>query len=276
MLDPLGHSRGLSGLIVDPLSRGPVDPMDPFGRGFDAFLVPKQRLVESVVGTFRSFGLLDAFGMSTAAMLGFVRQVCALYNDDLKFHNFHHAFTVFAVSAEVVRAVLADVTPRSGGRPALPPLQPVHVLAILIAALCHDVDHPGLSNKFLLSTREPSEVAGGVVRGASAGAEGAAGAVSGAVSRAAHPLAALHGGRTVSVVEAHHAATTARLLSQPLPGAAGDTADEGGGVPGGVNEPRTSTPASTSASSGSAGLLDAMSPADAAYVMRLITHAIMG
>ena len=83
------------------------------------------------------------------------------------------------------------------------------------------------------------------------------------------------------MVEAHHAATTARLLSQPLPAAAaaGDTAvaaDQEGGVPGGVNEPRTSTPASTSASSGSPGLLDAMSPADAAYVMRLITHAIMG
>jgi len=31
--------------------------------------------------------------------------VCALYNDELHFHNFHHAFTVFAVSAEVVRAV---------------------------------------------------------------------------------------------------------------------------------------------------------------------------
>jgi hypothetical protein len=49
-------------------------------------------------------------------MQGFVDQVCGLYNDDLKFHNFHHAFTVFAVSAEVVRAVLADGTPRSGGR----------------------------------------------------------------------------------------------------------------------------------------------------------------
>jgi len=43
-----------------------------------------------------------------------VRQVCALYNDSLHFHNFHHAFTVFAVSAEVVRAVvLADTQPRS-------------------------------------------------------------------------------------------------------------------------------------------------------------------
>jgi len=32
--------------------------------------------------------------------------------------------------------------PRKCGGRALPPLQPVHVLAIFIAALCHDVDHP--------------------------------------------------------------------------------------------------------------------------------------
>jgi len=55
-----------------------------------------------------------------------------------------------------------------------------------------------------------------------------------------------------------------------------------GGVPGGVkvnapNETPTSTLTSTSDSSPSSpGLLDAMSEADAAYVMSLITHAIMG
>jgi hypothetical protein len=145
-------------------------------------------------------------------------------------------------------------------------------MAVLIAALCHDVDHPGLSNKFLLSTRKPASAAGGFVP---AGVAGAAAATAGRArllsevdtgsAATAHPLAArhggrglhsftaqlslsrfeslyqrnhhtcpkrmptliqkvdecksLHGGRTVSVVEAHHASTTARLLSQPLPGA---------------------------------------------------------
>jgi len=40
--------------------------------------------------------------------------VCGLYNNSLHFHNFHHAFTVFAVSAELLRAVLADSAPGSG------------------------------------------------------------------------------------------------------------------------------------------------------------------
>jgi hypothetical protein len=91
----------------------------------------------------------------------------------------------------------------------MPPLQPVHVLAILIAALCHDVDHPGLSNRFLLSTREPSEAAGGVVRAEGAeAAEGAAGAVSGAVFTAAHPVAAVHGGRTAGAYTRPHFSST--------------------------------------------------------------------
>jgi hypothetical protein len=42
--------------------------MNPFGRGFDAFLVPKPRLIESVVDTFRGFGLLDAFGIEAGAL----------------------------------------------------------------------------------------------------------------------------------------------------------------------------------------------------------------
>ena len=129
------------GNVCQALSRGPIDlidPMDPFSPGFDAFLVPKPRLIESVVETFRGFGLLSTFGISAGALGDFVRQVCGLYNDGLHFHNFHHAFTVFAVSADVVRAVLADASSSD-----LPPLQPVHVLAILVAALCHDVDHPG-------------------------------------------------------------------------------------------------------------------------------------
>jgi len=132
--------------------------------------------------------------------------------------------------------------------------------------------NPGLSNKFLLSTRQPLAAVGGAeiaaeivsavpeiaaaaaeaaaaaaVKAATAGAGAAAagaGAVAGALSgagagagvddssgansggtsaeaaTAAHPLAARHGRRTVSVVEAHHAVTTACLLSQPLPAGA--------------------------------------------------------
>ena len=101
-----------------------------------------------------------------------------------------------------------------------------HILAILISALCHDVDHPGLSNKFLLSTREPA-AAGGAEAAAAAGPGAAAGGAG--TGAGTHPLAARHGPRTVSVVEAHHAFTTAHLLSQPLPGT-GDEHSGGVGV----------------------------------------------
>ena len=44
----------------------------------DFFLVPKMQLVDSIVTTFRGFGLLDAFGMDARALEGFVREVCQL------------------------------------------------------------------------------------------------------------------------------------------------------------------------------------------------------
>ena len=131
----------------------------------------------------------------------------------------------------------------------------MHVLAVLLAALCHDVDHPGLSNKFLLSTRETPEAAAAAAEAAIAkteeakakeaeekereaemGEEGAAdpmasvlcmrsggSAEMGRVARkssatgagsydaGAHPMAARHGGRTMSVAEAHHAVGRAPL-----------------------------------------------------------------
>jgi hypothetical protein len=39
--------------------------------------VPKQRLVESVVATFRSFGLLVTFDIAASALEGFVQQAGA-------------------------------------------------------------------------------------------------------------------------------------------------------------------------------------------------------
>ena len=58
----------------------PASDVDPFSKDF--FLVPKPQLFASIVGTFRSFGLLDAFGLDAGALVGFVREVCALVGPD--------------------------------------------------------------------------------------------------------------------------------------------------------------------------------------------------
>ena len=60
--------------------RGSSEGVDPFSKDF--FLVPKPQLFAAIVGTFRSFGLLDAFGLDAGALEGFVREVCALVGAD--------------------------------------------------------------------------------------------------------------------------------------------------------------------------------------------------
>ena len=243
---------------------------EPFAAGHDARLVPKPELEAMVVRVFRSFNLVGeeetsssrggngigtgAFNITHAALARFVREVCALYNDDLAFHNFHHAFTVFAVSAEIVRAVQGAAPGATNEKQKRPPLQDIHVLAILLAALCHDVDHPGLSNAFLNSTR------------AAQGTGNPASSPAAAESTAApHRLVARHGGETTSVVEAHHVELTTRLLHGAGIENEGGETDEGAAEP-----PATTAPAAEG------GLLSGMAEADAAYAMQLIEHAIMG
>eukprot|EP00740_Mantoniella_antarctica_P012454 CAMPEP_0181373684 /NCGR_PEP_ID=MMETSP1106-20121128/15535_1 /TAXON_ID=81844 /ORGANISM="Mantoniella antarctica, Strain SL-175" /LENGTH=467 /DNA_ID=CAMNT_0023491449 /DNA_START=29 /DNA_END=1432 /DNA_ORIENTATION=- len=231
----------------------------PFDAGYDAKLLPKPQLEAMVVDTFRSFNLVGSgspFNISTEALAHFVAELRSMYNDRLDFHNFHHAFTVFAVTAEIVREVLAAAP--GGAQHQHPPLRPIHVLAILLAALCHDVDHPGLSNAFLNSTRAPPPSSSSGDTAAAAGGP--------------HPLAVRYGDATASVVEAHHVELTTRLLS----------AEGGGEWPrAAAAAAATTTAGATVATSGappspSEGLLNCMKGLDAAYTMELVTHAVMG
>lgn len=248
---------------------------DPFAAGSDAYLVPKPELESMVVDVFRRFDLVEedtgnsgAKGTSckipAEALTRFMRELCSMYNDSLDFHNFHHAFTVFTVSAEIVRAVLDAASDgngdggdgRHGSTQALPQLQPIHVLAILLAALCHDVDHPGLSNAFLNSTR-PAQEAEDTPKSSSAPRP--------------HPLAARFGDETASVVEAHHVEITTQLLHTNDRTVLNATGGQGETV-----EKVEKTAESPANKLSTGGLLSSMDEADAAYAMKLIRHAIMG
>ena len=243
-------------------------PFDPFAAGSDAYLVPKPELVSMVVDVFRSFELVgeadsedsSSVKVSAEALTRFVHEICYMYNDNLPFHNFHHGFTVFSVAAEYVRAVLDAAADGGDGStakfstnaadkiPSLFPLRPVHILALLLAALCHDVDHPGLSNAFLNGTLNSS------------------------AALEPHPLAKRHSGQTASVVEAHHVDTTTCLLAAGEERMGIRARNSKSTRQNGANPP----PKLASNLPGSEGLLSGMDAADAAYVMRLIAHAIMG
>ncbi|KFH03186.1 3'5'-cyclic nucleotide phosphodiesterase domain-containing protein [Toxoplasma gondii VAND] len=69
------------------------------------------------------------------------------YHTDNPYHNFYHAIHVFQVcwmflSAYGCRNILS----------------PIEQLGILLAALCHDVDHPGVNNAFLRASLHPLSI----------------------------------------------------------------------------------------------------------------------
>ena len=96
----------------------------------------------------------------------FVVNVCSMYHD-VPFHNFTHAFSVFhAVWMFLRTTYAADV------------LNNLELFGVLLAALCHDIDHPGNNNYLEIEMRSDR--------------------------------ALLH--NDCAVLERHHASTTIKLL----------------------------------------------------------------
>ncbi|CBZ49508.1 putative 3', 5'-cyclic nucleotide phosphodiesterase domain-containing protein [Neospora caninum Liverpool] len=69
------------------------------------------------------------------------------YHTDNPYHNFYHAIHVF----QVCWMFLSTYGCRNI-------LSPVEQLGILLAALCHDVDHPGVNNAFLRASLHPLSI----------------------------------------------------------------------------------------------------------------------
>lgn len=89
---------------------------------------------------FRTFGLLEAFRVSPDKFATFVSHVATHYRAN-PFHNLQHAFQVLHATSVLLR--------RDCGRW----FSALDMLVMLLAALCHDIDHPGNTNDFELKAR---------------------------------------------------------------------------------------------------------------------------
>jgi len=86
---------------------------------------------------FRSLGLLERFQIAQETFSTFLSHVASHYRANA-FHNLQHAFQVTHVTYCLLR--------RSGVAHSY--FARVEVFAMLTAALCHDLDHPGNTNDF--------------------------------------------------------------------------------------------------------------------------------
>lgn len=91
---------------------------------------------------FRAYGFLESLRISSDKFAAFTTNVANYYRSN-PFHNFQHAFQVLLALHVMIRTECRRFF--SG----------IEIFAMLLAALCHDIDHPGNSNEFELRTLSP-------------------------------------------------------------------------------------------------------------------------
>lgn len=106
--------------------------IDPYDYSHD-------ELIDLSVEIFRYYDLINTFHFTANAASNFFQAVKDLYSNSNDFHNFRHAFGVMHMCFQILL---------HGGDSYLDSFD---VLAVLVAAICHDVGHPGNNNAFELA-----------------------------------------------------------------------------------------------------------------------------
>ena len=106
----------------------------------DVFALPDDDLPRLLAAMLHSLGLFRRFQLSPSAFADFVADTATHYSDN-PFHCFKHAFMVthqcwLFLRDDATRALLLEID----------------MLALLLAAICHDLEHPGTTNAFQVNS----------------------------------------------------------------------------------------------------------------------------
>ncbi|GMH81735.1 hypothetical protein TrVE_jg5224 [Triparma verrucosa] len=100
---------------------------------FDASLA---ELIELCSVIFHKMRLSETYRTEDEVTVNFVKSICGQYRVTNPYHNFLHATSVMHMAYKMVKSA------------SIYPLSQFEILAMLIAAMCHDVDHTGKDNDF--------------------------------------------------------------------------------------------------------------------------------
>lgn len=110
--------------------------------GFNLWQYSLTDFEEFTIRIFEYFDLLNLYEINRMDFIQFIHTVRSRYLSSNPYHNFQHAFNVlqccFSLLAEYRLArYLTSLT----------------TFALLISALCHDIEHPGFNNSYLIQNR---------------------------------------------------------------------------------------------------------------------------
>ena len=110
---------------------------------FDVFLLKEEEMFAYVRAMFMEVGLYENGMVNDDLLSNFLKEVKKNYHDN-PYHNFHH---VIDVTHDVYR-ILRLTEDRLD-------LTQYERMSLMVAAISHDMDHPGVNNAYLVHTLDP-------------------------------------------------------------------------------------------------------------------------
>lgn len=173
------HNDILAPLYFSKLDNFKYSPTHPFvpnqalvdqlrDKDFDTITKPKEDLRECLLHIFNE--CIQNFNIDIIKIQRFILAISENYQDN-PFHNFFHAFSV--------TQIIFSISEKNSRFDRF--IDAKEAFALMISGLGHDLNHPGVTNVFMINSR--------------------------------HPLAVRY--NDISVLENHHAATLIRFLELP-------------------------------------------------------------
>lgn len=107
---------------------------------FNALDFSSELLVAEVPMILQHAGCIQSCSINSERLCDWAQAVFSGYRGN-PFHNWFHAFSVYQMCFFQLSCLDAFSS-----------LSSIQALGLLVAALCHDIDHPGVSNSFLIKT----------------------------------------------------------------------------------------------------------------------------
>jgi hypothetical protein len=141
-----GLMRSVSASASSPLLHNNLDLGEVQAHlwGMNIWIYSFYEMEAIAASMFESFDLITQFTIPRQNLMRFIHTVRQRYFYDNPYHNFQHAFSVM----QSVFALLCEFEMSKH-------LTNLDILSLLIASICHDVEHPGVNNAFLIKTKSP-------------------------------------------------------------------------------------------------------------------------
>ena len=130
-----------AGVLVEGLDGDDVVGLDTLA--FNCWALPMEKYEKVVLHMYKGTGLLERFGVSDDLARRFITEAHKGYRNN-PYHNWRHAFDVTQMAYCLTRQT-------SLGKA----LKGLELYALMLTALCHDIDHGGKTNDFLVDTDSP-------------------------------------------------------------------------------------------------------------------------